>query len=199
MGGMVEKQINDCISALVKQDSSLAEEIIKNDNLVDTMENDIEEKCVKLIARQQPLATDLRRIFATIKLVTDLERIADYAVDISRITLQLKDDRYIKPLIDIPKMGEIVQLMIKGAIDAYVDLDVKAAEEICSMDDQVDILNRQVFRDLLDIMKRDPETIPQSTQFLFISKFLERAGDHVTNVCEWIIYLVTGEHRNLND
>lgn len=199
MGGIVEKQINDCISALVKQDSSLAEEIIKNDNLVDTMENDIEEKCVKLIARQQPLATDLRRIFATIKLVTDLERIADYAVDISRITLQLKDDRYIKPLIDIPKMGEIVQLMIKGAIDAYVDLDVKAAEEICSMDDQVDILNRQVFRDLLDIMKRDPETIPQSTQFLFISKFLERAGDHVTNVCEWIIYLVTGEHRNLND
>lgn len=199
MGGAVEKQIDLSITALVNQDGDLSQNVIDGDDLIDNMETDIEAKCVKLIAKQQPLAIDLRRIFTAAKLVTDLERIADYAVDIARITLRLKDQEYIKPIIDIPRMAEIVQTMIKDALDAYVSLDAQKAEETSKMDDQIDEIYSQVFSELTGIMTKDTSTIKQGTQFLFISKFLERAGDHVTNICEWIIYLVTGEHKVLND
>lgn len=199
MGTRVEEQIDKCINALVKQDAELAARIIDEDDIVDNMEQDIEEKCIKLIARQQPLAIDLRKIFTTIKIVTDLERIADHAVDIARITLRLKDERFIKPLIDIPRMSEIVQDMIRESLDAYVKLDTKLAEEACKKDDEIDALFKQVFRELLVIMMEDPKTINQATQFLFVCKFLERIGDHVTNICEWIVYLVTGEYKDLND
>lgn len=199
MGSRVEEQINDCITALAKQDEKLALYVIDNDDIIDKMETDIEEKCVKLIARQQPLAIDLRTIFTTIKIVTDLERIADHAVDIGKITLRLKDEKYIKPLIDIPHMAQIVQDMIRGALDAYVKLDVHLAEKVCESDDEIDSLYKQVFRELLVIMMEDPSTINQSTQFLFVCKFLERIADHVTNICEWIVYLVTGEYKDLND
>lgn len=199
MGNTVEKQIDDCITALVHQDENLANEVIKNDDIVDKIEIDIEEKCIKLIARQQPLATDLRRIFTTIKIVTDLERIADHAVDIAKVTLRIKDEKYIKPLIDIPRIAEIVQGMIKESLDAYVMLDTNEAERICKNDDIIDGIYKQVFRELLVFMMEDPKTITQATQFLFVCKFLERIGDHVTNICEWIIYLVTGEYKDLND
>lgn len=199
MGGAVEKQIDNCITALAKQDDKLALQILDNDDVIDRMETDIEAKCVKIIARQQPLAMDLRKVFTTIKLVTDLERIADYAVDIAKITIRLKNEEYIKPLIDIPKMADIVQKMIKDSLDAYVRLDVDAAQSAGRMDDDVDDIYRDVFQELLGIMAEDPSTVVQGTQFLFVCKFLERIGDHVTNICEWIIYLVTGEHRNLNN
>lgn len=199
MGGKVEEQIDKCIIALTKQDDSLAQKVIDDDDIVDSMETDIEEKCVKLIARQQPLAIDLRKIFTAIKIVTDLERIADYAVDIARITIRLKEEIYIKPLIDIPRMADIVQSMIKYSLDAYVNLDVKLAEETCEKDDEIDAIYKQVFRELLILMIEDPRTINQATQFLFICRYLERIGDHVTNICEWIVYLMTGEHKDLND
>ncbi|HBM81341.1 MAG: phosphate signaling complex protein PhoU [Clostridiales bacterium] len=199
MGGAVESQINDCIISLVEQDEKKALEVIDKDDIIDDMEADIEEACVKLIARQQPLAIDLRRIFTSIKIVTDLERIGDYAVDIARITIRLKDEKYIKPLIDIPRMADIVQKMIKDSLDAYIKLDVKASEEISNMDDEIDGSYKQVFRELLVLMLEDPRKITQATQFLFVCKFLERIGDHVTNICEWTIFLITGEHRDLND
>lgn len=199
MGSIVEKQIDDCITALARQDDDLANEVIKNDDVIDRMEIDIEEKCVKLIASQQPLAMDLRKIFTTIKIVTDLERIADHAVDIAKVTLRLKDEKYIKPLIDIPRMAEIVQGMIKDSLDAYVKLDTGEAELICKRDDIIDGIYKQVFRELLVFMMEDPKTITQATQFLFVCKFLERIADHVTNICEWIVYLVTGEYKDLND
>lgn len=198
MSSRVEEQISNCILALANKDADLAEKVIENDDIIDNMEVDIEERCVKLIARQQPLAIDLRRIFTSIKIVTDLERIADHAVDIGKITLRLKDEEYIKPLIDIPRMARIVQDMIRGALDAYINLDVKLAEDICKYDDQIDALYKQVFRELLLIMMEDPSTINQSTQFLFVCKFLERIADHVTNICEWTVYLVTGEYIDLN-
>lgn len=199
MGSIVEKLIDDCITALTKQDEELANKIIESDDIVDKMEVAIEEKCVKLIARQQPLAIDLRRIFTAIKIVTDLERIADHAVDIAKITLRLKDEKYIKPLIDIPRMAEIVQGMIKDSLDAYIKLDTNEAELICKRDDEIDAIYKQVFRELLIIMMEDPKTITQATQFLFVCKFLERIADHVTNICEWTVYLVTGEYKDLND
>jgi phosphate transport system protein len=199
MGSIVEKQIYQCIEALVNQDEELANKLIENDDLVDNLQKEIEDKCIKLIATQQPIALDLRNIFTTTKIVTDLERMADHAVDIAKITLRLKGEKYIKQLIDIPRMAEIVREMIKLSLDAYVDGNVEKAYEICKMDDQVDAIYRQVFSELLVIMMGDSSTIKQATQFLFVCKFLERVADHTTNICEWTIYLVTGEQKDLNE
>lgn len=199
MGSIVEKQIDKSIEALVNQDGELAEQIINDDDLVDNLQKEIEDKCIKLIGREQPLAIDLRTIFTSTKIVTDLERMADHAVDIAKITLRLKGNKYIKPLIDIPKMGEIVKTMIKKSLDAYVDADVDGAYAVCKMDDEIDTIYKRVFIELLNIMVEDKDTISQSTQFLFVCKFLERVADHVTNICEWTIYLVTGEQKDLNE
>lgn len=199
MGSIVEKQIFQCIEALVNQDCNLAEEVIKNDDLVDNLEKEIEEKCIRLIATQQPLAHDLRTIFTSTKIVTDLERIADHAVDIAKIAIRLKGEKYIKELIHIPQMADIAKKMLKLSVDAYVSGDVKKAYSTCKMDDEIDDIYKQVFSELLVIMKDDSETVKQSSQFLFVCKFLERIADHTTNICEWTVYLVTGEQIDLND
>lgn len=199
MGSLVEKQIHDCIDALVTQNAKKAEKIMEDDDIVDAMERDIEDKAIRLIAMQQPLAIDLRNIFTTTKIVTDLERMADYAVDVAKITVRLKDEKYIKQLIDIPRMAEIVILMIKDSLDAYVEGDIKKAYEVCKRDDQVDDIYKEVFAELLQLMFKNQETVNQATQFLFICKWLERIADHTTNICEWTIYLVTGEKVNLNE
>ncbi|MBZ9635543.1 phosphate signaling complex protein PhoU [Clostridium sp. FP1] len=199
MGSMVEKQIHDCIEALVTQNVEKAERIMINDDIVDALEREIEDKAIRLIAMQQPLAIDLRNIFTTTKIVTDLERMADYAVDVAKITVRLKDEEYIKELIDIPRMAEIVILMIKDSLDAYVAGDVEKAYEVCKRDDQVDDIYKEVFAELLQLMFKNQETVTQATQFLFICKWLERIADHTTNICEWTIYLVTGEKVNLNE
>lgn len=199
MGSKAKEQISACITALVDQDAKLAQKIIDDDDIVDGMEIDIEERCVKLIARQQPLASDLRRIFTSIKIVTDLERIADHAVDIAKITLKLKDENYIKPLIDIPRAAEIVQDMIRVSLESYIKLDINMAETIHKKDDEIDALYKQVFSELLVLMMQDPKKINQSTQFLFVFKYLERIADHCTNICEWTVYLMTGDYKDLND
>lgn len=199
MGDIVERQISRSIEALVKQDSRLAELVIEDDDTVDMLEKEIEDKCIRLIATQQPLAHDLRNIFTIAKMVTDLERIADHAVDVAKITLRLKDERYIKQLVDIPRMAEIVKKMIRDSVDAYINKDVDRAYAICKMDDEVDAIYRQVFSELLALMTKDSTTVTQATQFLFICKFLERVADHTTNICEWTIYLVTGEQVDLNE
>jgi len=199
MGSIVEKQIHDCIDALVTQNTEKAEKIMKNDDVVDALESEIEDKAIKLIAMQQPLATDLRNIFTTTKIVTDLERMADHAVDIAKITIRLKDEKYIKQLIDIPRMAKIVELMIKDSLDAYVAGDVEKAYAVCKRDDEVDDIYKEVFKELLQLMLENPKTVNQATQFLFICKFLERIADHTTNICEWTIYLVTGEKVDLNE
>lgn len=199
MGSIVEKQIHDCIDALVTQDTEKAEKIMKDDDIVDDLEREIEDKAIRLIAMQQPLAIDLRNIFTTTKIVTDLERMADHAVDIAKITLKLKDEKYIKQLVDIPRMAEIVVLMIRDSLDAYVAGDVAKAYEVCKRDDKVDLIYKEVFKELLKLMIEKPSTVNQATQFLFICKFLERIADHTTNICEWTIYLVTGEKVDLNE
>jgi len=199
MGSMVEKQIHDCIDALVTQNAEKAEELMINDDIVDAMEREIEDKAIRLIAMQQPLAVDLRNIFTTTKIVTDLERMADYAVDVAKITVKLKDEKYIKELVDIPRMAKIVILMIKDSLDAYVAGDIQKAFEVCKRDDQVDLIYKEVFDELLKLMFENQATVNQATQFLFICKWLERIADHTTNICEWTIYLVTGEKINLNE
>ncbi len=195
----VSEQIKDTMDALIKQDVNLAKDIIKKDDIIDDFENDIGDKCVTLIATRQPLATDLRTIFTISKIVTDLERIADHAVDISKITLQLCDEEYIKELRDISKMGVLVSKMIEGSIEAYLNKSEEKALEICRMDDQVDKLYNNVFSELLMIMTKKPEVIEQTTRLLFVCKFLERIGDHTTNICEWTIYLLSGKKIDLNE
>jgi len=199
MGSIVEKQMFQCIEALVNQDTDLAEQIIDNDDLVDDLQKEIEDKCIKLIATQQPMAVDLRNIFTTTKIVTDLERMADHAVDIAKVVKRLKGEKYIKQLIDIPRMGKIVNEMIKDSLDAYIEGNVDKAYEICKRDDEIDAIYKQVFSELLLIMMGNPTTITQATQFLFVCKFLERVADHTTNICEWTVYLITGEQIDLNE
>lgn len=199
MVSMVEKQLHGSIEALVNQDIDLAEKIISNDDIVDNMQKEIEDKAIKLIAMQQPLAVDLRIIFTTTKIVTDLERMADHAVDIAKIVKRLKGDKYVKTLIDIPRMSDLVMEMIKESLDAYIDGDTDKAYLTCKKDDEIDSLYKQVLSELLLMMIEDPKTINQASQFLFVCKYLERVADHCTNICESTIYLVTGEQIDLNE
>lgn len=199
MGSMVEKQVHQCISALINKDEELAIQLIENDDMVDNLQREIEDKCIRLIAKEQPLAIDLRTIFTISKIVTDLERMADHAVNIVKVVKRLKHEQYIKELVDIPKMSEIVEKMIQKSLDSFIARDVEAIQEICKMDDEVDALYKKVFNDLLAIMAKDSSTINQATQFILVASKMERIGDHVTNICEWTGYLVTGKHMDLNE
>lgn len=199
MGSMVEKQIFQCIESLVNQNEKLAQQVIDNDDVIDDMQKEIENKAIKLIAMQQPLAVDLRNIFTTTKIVTDLERIADHAVDIAKVTKRLKTDDYVNQLTDITRMSTLVKEMLKVSLDAYVQGDVKRAYAICKKDDEIDALYKQIFSEFLVMMMDNPKAINQATQFLFACKYLERIADHTTNICEGTIYLVTGEQIDLNE
>jgi len=199
MASLVEKQIYDSITALKEQDIVLAEKIIKNDDKVDDMHKEIEEKCVKFMAIESPVAKDLRRIYTTSKIVTDLERMADHAVDICKIVKRLKGVSFVEEILPIWRMADIVVEMIKKSIEAYINGDVDAAYEICNMDDSVDSIHEGMFETVLKKMAKDENTINQGTQILFISKYMERIGDHVTNICEWIIFSKKGTYVDLNE
>ncbi|MBP2031591.1 phosphate transport system protein [Clostridium algifaecis] len=199
MGSIVEKQIHKCVESLVKQDSKLANETIKDDDLVDNLQKEIDDKCIKLTGKEQPLAIDLRTIFITTKLITDLERMADHAVDIAKVTLRLENEKYVKELTDISDMSELVNNMIKKALDAYVSMNVEEAYKACEIDDEIDGKYKNIFSNILEIMVQDHKKVAQMTQLLFVCKYLERIADHVTNICEETIYLVTGEQKDLNE
>lgn len=199
MGSMVEKQVHQCIEALANRDEELAAQIMENDDMVDNLQREIEDKCIRLIAKEQPLAIDLRTIFTITKIVTDLERMADHAVNISKSVKRLKNEPYIKELVDIPRMSVIVEEMIKKTLDSFIARDVDAIEGICRMDDEVDGLFKKVFNDLLQLMAKDSSTLNQATQLILVASKMERIGDHVTNICEWTGYLVTGKHMDLNE
>lgn len=199
MGSIVSKQIHQCIEALINKDEELAEKIIENDDLIDKMERDIEDKCIKLIAREQPLAIDLRIIFTISRIIADLERMADHAANIAKSVKRLKGETYIKELIDIPKMSVLIEEMLRLSLDSFIERNTESAEKICRMDDEVDALFKKILNDLLEIMAKNHETINQGTQLTLIASKLERIGDHITNICEWNIYLVTGTHIDLNE
>lgn len=199
MGSIVEKQLYLSVKSLMNNDLQLSEVVIKNDDLIDDSMRKIETKCIKIIAMQQPIATDLRFIFTCINIVTDLERMADHAVDIAKITKGLENEIYNPNILDISKMAEIVIQMIKDVLKAYVNRDLEKAYEIAKRDDILDKIYIDVFKHTLKQMTKDNLIIQQGTRFLFAFKYLERIGDHVTNICEWIIYIITGEHIDLND
>lgn len=195
MGNLVNEAIRDAVQSLAKQDTELAKKVIVGDDVIDKMEEDIEDKCMVLIARQQPLAKDLRVIGTGLKITTDLERMGDHAYDIASVTLRLANQPLIKPLMDIPRMAAMSQKMLDQSLEAYFKLDIALAEQVCKADDDVDNLYQQVFRELLVIMMEDPQTINQAAQLIFVARYLERVADHCTNIAEWTIYLVTGQRR----
>ena len=199
MGSLVEKQIYNSIEAFKNKDMELVKQVMENDDKVDELNRKIEEQCLKFMAMESPVATDLRKIFATSKIVTDLERMADYAVDICKITKRVELDVLGEECDPIWQMVDILRKMINKALEAFVSGDVDAAYEICKMDDEVDILYRGLFNDMLKKMSKDETMINKGAQILFASKYLERVGDHVTNICEWIIFSAKGDYVDLNE
>ncbi len=193
MGQIVQNSIKDAVGALARQDKALAQQVMDGDDVIDDMQVDIEDRCISLIARQQPVAKDLRVLGTGLKITTDLERIGDHAFDIAKIVLLIGNEPLIKPLVDIPHMAVLAQSMLEDSLQAYLKLDIGLAEKVCNDDDMVDQLYHQVFRELLTYMLADPSKINQATQLIFVARYLERIADHSTNVAEWVIYLVTGE------
>ncbi|EKP95471.1 phosphate signaling complex protein PhoU [Thermaerobacter subterraneus] len=199
MGTQVEEGIRLAVESLKERNAEKAHRVLALEDEVDRMELDIERRCLNLIALQQPMAGDLRQIGMTLKVITDLERMADHAHDIAKVTLRLGDEPLIKPLVDIPRMAEVAEKMVRDGLKAFVEGDVELARAMVARDDELDHLFNQIFRELLMIMREKPGTVDQATQLLMVGSHLERIGDHATNLAEWVIYLVTGVRQELND
>ncbi len=198
MSEMVIAATNHSVEALKTQNIDEAEEIISNDELINKKRWDIEEKCIHLIARQQPVASDLREIIGILNIITDLERMGDYAEGIAKIVILLGDEPLIKPLVDIPQMAEKATAMLRESIEAFVKRDVKSARAICNKDDDVDALYDQVYRELLSYMIEDPKTISKATPLIWAAHNLERIADRATNICERTVFLATGIMQDIN-
>jgi len=190
MGGLVEDQIRRVMRALLERDDVLAQEVIDRDQQVNAYDVEVDETCVSLLALHQPAAGDLRFITTAMKIVTDLERIGDQAVNIAQRVLELNREPQLKPYIDLPRMAEKAQHMVKESLDAFVARDTELARKVCAEDADVDALKEQLFRELLTFMMEDPKTIPRAIRLILISRFMERVADHATNIAEMVIYLV---------
>ena len=193
MGGLVEDQIRRVMKALLERDDVVAREVIERDRQVNTYDVEVDEQCVSLLALHQPAAGDLRFITTAMKIVTDLERIGDQAVNIAQRVLELNVEPQLKPYIDLPRMAERAQRMVKESLDAFVARDTALARQVCEEDAEVDALKEQIFRELLTFMMEDARAIPRAIRLILISRFIERVADHATNVAEMVIYLVGGK------
>lgn len=193
MGSLVEDAIKNSIHALVDRDNALAQKVIDNDRLVNTLDVEIDEESIRLIALRQPKATDLRFITMAMKITTDLERMGDFAVNIAERAIELNEEPVLKPYIDIPKMREIAQGMIRDALNAFVKKDKHLALDVIMRDDQVDDLKRDVLQELALYMAKDPATVSRAMKVSFVAQYLERVADHATNIAEMVIYLVDGK------
>lgn len=199
MGSLIEKAIEMAVSALVKQDVALAQKTIEMDTDIDNQERTIENLCFKLLLQQQPVARDLRLISAALKMVTDMERIGDQAADISEITIQLAGQEYIKELGKTQEMAKEATVMLVKSIEAFVNKDIILAGEVIGRDDRVDDLFMEVKKELIDLIQQNRENGEQAADLLMIAKYLERIGDHATNIAEWVIFSITGKHKNERD
>ncbi len=193
MGMAVDKGLKDSMTALINRDMQLAKKVMLDDDVIDVMNVKIEDSCMLLIARQQPIARDLRIIATGLKISTDLERIGDHAHDIAKTTMDFDEQSFVKKLVDIPQMAEFAGKMLRDAIKAYNTFDVALAEQVCLDDDKVDELYAKTFRELSKFVVDDAAMVKQATQLIFIARYLERVADHATNIAEWVIYLVTAE------
>src|SRR5262245_4517469 len=192
MGSLVQTMLADSLTALVTHDTSLATSVDARDNEVDRMEISVDELAMRIIALRQPAASDLRLIIAALKIIKDLERIGDIAVNVSERVIELNAEPQLKPYIDLPRMVDAVLAMIRDSLDAFVNDDAELAQKVLDADDFVDNLNVQIFNELLTFMLADIKTINRATRLIFISKYLERAADHATNVAEEVIFAIQG-------
>jgi len=197
MGSMVGKAITSSVKALKERDMDLAHQVINDDLKVNQKRFEVEEKCVGLIATQQPMASDLRIIIAILNITTEIERIGDYAVGIARIVIMIGDEPPLKPLVDIPRMSEQTVDMLRRSLDALINRDAEAAKKIATEDNMIDQLYDQVFRELLTFMAEDPKTITRATRLIWVAHNLERAADRATNICERVVFIVTGKMEEI--
>ena len=193
MAGLAEDQIDKALTALVTRDSGLARHVIERDHQVNTLDVEIDEECIRLLALHQPAARDLRLVTTAMKISTELERISDLAENVSERTIELNEEPQLKPYIDIPLMGKMARTMVKESIDAFVKDDAALARKVLTDDDFVDNLMEQLFRELLSFMLEDTRTISRAIRLSFIAKYLERMADHATNIAELVVYLVEGK------
>jgi len=197
MGSMVEKAISRSIDALKNRDLELAKQIILDDKKINTKRFDIEEKCIQLIATQQPMASDLRIVVAVLNVITELERIGDHAEGVAKITIMIGDEPPLKPLIDIPRMAVKTVDMLHRSLEAFVNHDMETAKNIALEDDEVDHLYDQVFRELLLFMMEDAKTVTRATRLIWVAHNLERSADRVTNICERVVFMVSGKMEEI--
>ena len=198
MGSMVGKALLASVEALKNRDIDAANRIIADDQPVDKKRFEIEEQCIEIIATQQPMASDLRTIIAILNITTEIERIGDYAAGISRIVLMIGNEPTLKPLIDIPRMAEQTVRMLRQSLEAFINRDAELARKISAEDDTIDHLYDQIFRELLTFMAEDPKTITRATRLIWTAHNLERAADRVTNICERVVFVVTGKMEEIN-
>ena len=193
MGSMIENAIETAIAALVSQDTERAEEAIAYDMEVDAQERNIEQLCYQLLLMQQPVASDLRLVSATMKMITDMERIGDHAADISELTLLMAGKPYIREITDIAQMAKQTTVMVTNSVDAYVNRDIDLARKVIQMDDEVDDLFNKVKSEIIGEIRTGGDDGEQTTDLLMAAKYFERIGDHATNIAEWVIFSLTGE------
>ena len=194
MGGMIEKAISDTVKALVNQDIELASNVTEYDEEIDHQEREIEQLCLKLLLQQQPVAKDLRLISAALKMITDMERIGDHATDISEITIELSKESYIKKLDHIQQMAKETMVMLVQSVEAFVNKDMDKARAVIVHDDVVDDLFNKVKAELIAMIHEDVNAGEQASDLLMAAKYFERIGDHATNISEWVIFSITGQH-----
>ena len=194
MGSMIEKAIQQAITALITQDVAKAKEIIDYDEDIDHQEKTIENLCLKLLLQQQPVARDLRVISSALKMITDMERIGDHASDISEMAILMADKPYIKKLEHIQEMAKEASLMLVGSIEAFVNKDLQKAHNIITRDDVVDDLFEAIKTELIEMIHKDPDVGDQAMDLLMVAKYLERIGDHACNIADWVTFSITGTH-----
>ncbi|HEY3348069.1 MAG TPA: phosphate signaling complex protein PhoU [Nitrospirota bacterium] len=193
MGALVENQVERAVKSLVERDAELATSVINSDDMVNRIEVDIDEECIRILALRHPEAGDLRFVTTAMKIVTDLERMGDLAVDICERALELNEEPQLKPYIDLPRMALAAREMLKEALDAFVNRDSQLARKVTQSDDFVDDLNEQIFREIVTYMVADPHSISSAIRLTYVSKYIERIADHATNIAEMVVYLVEGK------
>jgi phosphate transport system protein len=196
---LTEEALLESVEALKNQDLDKALEVIESDNRINVLEDEINDMAILLIAKQAPVASDLRRIIAAIKISSDIERMADFAVNIAKSTIRIGKQELIKPLEELPKMAHHAIKMLTAATKAYVEEDVALAKELADMDDYVDETYGKIIKELLELMTKNPDHLSQISQLLFVCRYIERTADHATNIAESIIFLVKGKRYGLND
>ena len=193
MGGSVESQLQDVLQALTERNVDLAIRVVENDLLINILDIEIDQACLRLLALHHPTAGDLRFITTTMKISTELERMSDLAENIAERAIELNEEPQLKPYIDIPRMAEWTSRMVKECLDAFVSRDAELARKVCRDDDFVDNLTEQLFRELISYMLEDPRTISRAARLTFIGKYYERIADHATNIAELVVYMAEGK------